>query len=371
MTQEEYGKRLKMSEHLKNILCYQNKILPLWQYNASLCRKATFDVAHPVGQWSVSLWLAFSVVPGKSAWLETPMPVWAAPTLGISVKPCALSNIEIRFNDTNFGVDVFIQFFFQDCPLSSTSGFFLLNLVLVVESKTHRTKYQIKELQWEMFGGIDFDDVILSNLNTVSHKVFVIIQFKNKPLELTNLCASCRNIINIQSYIPILYRQVAIFESETVFYELIVKDRELVFFLFMREYRWFVLVIPKEDTNLSFSLIQQIKYEIYNPLVLLKGVEIYFLPFNFFLDGKFVHQITQAYNNLIIISTINQYPTIEIGEILTVLIAFIKPYINHCVINQKTSAPVSVRNKVTLCEPTSEAELNIFRESVTNHLIQN
>lgn len=60
MTQEKYGKRLKMSEHLKNILCYQNKILPLRQYNASLCRKATFDVAHPVGQWSVSLWLAFS-----------------------------------------------------------------------------------------------------------------------------------------------------------------------------------------------------------------------------------------------------------------------------------------------------------------------
>lgn len=37
----------------------------------------------------------------------------------------------------------------------------------------------------------------------------------------------------------------------------------------------------------------------------------------------------------------------------------------------KTSASVSVRNKVTLCEPTSEAELNIFRESVTNHLVQN
>ena len=45
----------KMSEQARNILRYQNKLLPLRQYNASLCRKATFDVAHPVGQWSVSL----------------------------------------------------------------------------------------------------------------------------------------------------------------------------------------------------------------------------------------------------------------------------------------------------------------------------
>lgn len=36
----------------------------------------------------------------------------------------------------------------------------------------------------------------------------------------------------------------------------------------------------------------------------------------------------------------------------------------------KTSAPGSVRNKVTLCEPTSEAELKVFRESVTNHIAQ-
>lgn len=46
-------------------------------------------------------------------------------------------------------------------------------------------------------------------------------------------------------------------------------------------------------------------------------------------------------------------------------------YYNLVIHNRiKTSAPVSVRNKVTLCEPTSEAELNIFRESVTNHLMQ-
>ena len=38
---------------------YKNKLLPLRQYNASLCRKATFDVAHPVGQWSV-FFIAFS-----------------------------------------------------------------------------------------------------------------------------------------------------------------------------------------------------------------------------------------------------------------------------------------------------------------------
>lgn len=37
----------------------------------------------------------------------------------------------------------------------------------------------------------------------------------------------------------------------------------------------------------------------------------------------------------------------------------------------KTSAPGSVSNKVTLCEPTSEAELNIFPESVTNHAHKN
>lgn len=33
----------------------------------------------------------------------------------------------------------------------------------------------------------------------------------------------------------------------------------------------------------------------------------------------------------------------------------------------KTSATGSVRNKVTLCGPTSEAESISFRESVTNH----
>lgn len=42
-----------MDEQTRNILRYQNKLLPLRQYNASLRRKATYDVAHPVGQWSV------------------------------------------------------------------------------------------------------------------------------------------------------------------------------------------------------------------------------------------------------------------------------------------------------------------------------
>lgn len=42
-----------MIEPIKNVWCYKDIILPLRKYNASLCRKATFDVAHPVGQWSV------------------------------------------------------------------------------------------------------------------------------------------------------------------------------------------------------------------------------------------------------------------------------------------------------------------------------
>lgn len=52
-----------MIEPIKNIWYYKDIILPLRTYNASLCRKATFDVAHPVGQWSVFLWLAFSIIP--------------------------------------------------------------------------------------------------------------------------------------------------------------------------------------------------------------------------------------------------------------------------------------------------------------------
>ena len=45
-------------------------------------------------------------------------------------------------------------------------------------------------------------------------------------------------------------------------------------------------------------------------------------------------------------------------------------YYNFVVHALRTSASGSVRNKVTLCEPTSEAELKVFRESVTNHIVQ-
>ena len=46
-------------------------------------------------------------------------------------------------------------------------------------------------------------------------------------------------------------------------------------------------------------------------------------------------------------------------------------YYNFVIHNHiKTSATVSCRDKVTLRDITSVAELNIFRESVTNHLIQ-
>lgn len=91
-----------MNEQLKNILRYENKLLPLWQYNASLCRKATFDVAHPVGQWSVSLWLTFRIIANKTTGLKAPMSIGATPPFRVKIKTSALADIKIRLYDTYF-----------------------------------------------------------------------------------------------------------------------------------------------------------------------------------------------------------------------------------------------------------------------------
>ena len=357
-----------MNEQIKIIWCFEDKLLPLRQYNASLCRKATFDVAHPVGQWSVSLWFTLRIITNKTARFEAPMSVRATPSLRVVIKPCALANIEIGFYYTYFGVDVFIEFFLQNSPFPSAPRVLLLYSVFVVESETYCSQYQVKELEWKMFGGVNFYDVILSNPDIVPLEILVIIQSKNIPFELTNLRTSGRNIINIQPYISVLFRQIAIFQPEAMFNKLIVENGELILLLFMRKHRWLILVVPKENTNFSFTKIQQIKNKIHNSFILFKGVEVDLLPFNFFLYPKFFHEIAQISGNIIVILAFNQDSSIEIGIILTVLIALIKPNINHISFIIKTSATVSCLYKVTLRDTTSVAESNIFCESVTNHL---
>lgn len=79
------------------------------------------------------------------------MPVRTAPRIFIKHKARTLSNIEIRFDYTDFGKNVFVKFFFKDCPLASSAGICLFDLVLVVKAETDCSKNQIKKLQRKMF----------------------------------------------------------------------------------------------------------------------------------------------------------------------------------------------------------------------------
>lgn len=219
------------------------------------------------------------------------MSIGAAPSFRVKIKTGALADIEIRLYDTYFRVYIFIELFLQNCTLTSAPGIFLFYFLLIVEPKAYCTQDKIKKLKGNMFGGIYFNNVIFTNTYMVAHKVFVIIQSKNIPLELTNLSTACRNVIYIQPHMPVFDRQIAVFQPEPMFYKLIVKNRELILLLFVCKHPRLILIIPKEYSNFSFPLIQQIESKIHNTFVLLKGVEVDFLPFDFFLYAKFFHQI--------------------------------------------------------------------------------
>ncbi len=88
------------------------------------------NVAHPVGQWSVFLWFAFGIVSKITIRFETPMAVRTAPRIFIKHKARTLSNIEIRFDYTDFGKNV------TCCKLmSGDNKNFYLGLLLITITK--------------------------------------------------------------------------------------------------------------------------------------------------------------------------------------------------------------------------------------------
>lgn len=351
----------------ENILCYKDKLLPLWQYNASLCRKATFDVAHPVGEWSVFLWLAFREISDKSVRLKAPMSIWTIPFVLIKFKSRTFSDVEIRLNLIYLRQYVFIEFFFKDCSFPSSICISLFYFVLIVKPKTYCTKNQIKELQHKMLRGIYFYNIIFSNPYLVCFELAVIIKTKNILLELPNLRTSCRDIIYIKTHEPLVFRNVAIFQSESVFYKLIIENGKLIVYVFMIEIGRFELIISEENSNFCFSGIEQIKGKIHNGFISFKSVCIYFLPFYFFIYTKTLNKLFQSTDCVIIIDAVKQYSSVEIREIRTFLVAFVKPNIYHNLNLNKISATDSDYDKVTLRSPNAEADLISLCESVTNH----
>ena len=304
-------------------------MISLRYHNARLCRKATFDVAHCVGQLSVFLWFTFRKISDSISWFETPVGVGESPSVAETDNACTLTDIEMRFDAGNSGVNIFIKFLLEDCPFSSSSGLWILYLMLVIKSETYRSKYQIKKLQGKLGRRIDLDYIVRTYLYIITYKFPVVVEAKNELFEHSDLRTSCWNVIDIQSDKSVVFRNIAICKTETVFYKFVVQDGELVLYMVERKSSRFELVITEEYPDFCFVIFEKVEDEINNLDIFFESVGIDFLPLYFLLYSKIFQQITSILVDAVIISAVYKNSTVKVGIVCPFLVAFVKPNIYH------------------------------------------
>ena len=112
--------------------------------------------------------------------------------------------------------------------------------------------------------------------------------------ELSDLRTSCWNVIDIQSDKSVVFRNIAICKTETVFYKFVVQDGELVLYMVERKSSRFELVITEEYPDFCFVAFEKVEDEINNLDIFFESVGIDFLPLYFLLYSKILSSPTIA-----------------------------------------------------------------------------
>lgn len=316
-----------MQEPKRNILCLQNKMIPLRYHNAPLRRKATCHVAHCVGQWSVFFLLCGLSITGCRN--KLPVTVGVLPSVFKIGYPGAFPDIKIWSEFAYFGKNVFIKPFFHYGSDATPVCVYILDEVFLVKTETHSPENQVKKLERAMKLGINFYDLIATDCHAVSLESFLIVKAQYELLEYGHLRASGGNVIKIKPDESFFNRPIAILQAKGVFDKFVIENGKCILFMLFGQARWLVFVVTEEYTDFYISAFKLFKQKINNLRISIEFKAVYISPFDFLANAVFFQYGIKFLGKGLIVMTLYKYSSVEVGVIGAFLVAFIKPNIYH------------------------------------------
>ena len=197
------------------------------------------------------------------------MPVWGRPAILLAAWGAGGdSNVEARFDATDFLQNGLVQLLFGNRPVATTGGARRDLKVFIVQAEGHCPQDNIEALRQNVVVGAEFGDVLPGQGEAGAVDFGIVFQREEKPFELGGGLLRFGELIKIKTQFGGLAGWRAVHDAEGVFDELVVEPEERPFDLLPGETDGLVDVLAEHDSDFQVALPDLLEKDSYQVLLL-------------------------------------------------------------------------------------------------------